>query len=454
MAMASPEGPVLYQGVVRASPAFRLLKQMGWEEGKGLGKDQQGITQHVKVKKKNDNAGIGVDVQQKAASNWAFNTTVFDNILKNLKVQIVDNAEGEPKKDALIVDDKVEKRLQSKKVARPQGRYKKRENGKLVHEYSQTDLRAILGNVEENATEELVCDRQPDHFLVELEERSVSISVKVSDTFCEGFSGTCMTEWEGSKDEDFAEEWWGKKHGFIRGGLLGERTQCNEKTLTDDRVETSDLNTGGWTAEVKREEPPIRSCFCEQDQEKLYNSVQAKATRGYQGLGTQEHSRKIGGPHSMGQKIILHNDDNADSEEQLILVLEEQQGPGFHQNPWASIEKSKRRLKRKELCEYHSEKNTRKLQKQKVVEECSEVLFNGREFDQSKPKWKTLCCQVLRQAPSHTMSIKHLLKHVTGDLSFMPTNSASDSEAALLFFRKKLQKSTRFLIRGSKVSLA
>eukprot|EP00249_Psilotum_nudum_P019337 c27200_g2_i1 orf=250-444(-) len=28
MAMASPEGPVLYQGVVRASPAFRLLKQM------------------------------------------------------------------------------------------------------------------------------------------------------------------------------------------------------------------------------------------------------------------------------------------------------------------------------------------------------------------------------------------------------------------------------------------
>ena len=31
-------------------------------------------------------AGVGVDAQQKAATNWTFNTSTFDNILKNLKV--------------------------------------------------------------------------------------------------------------------------------------------------------------------------------------------------------------------------------------------------------------------------------------------------------------------------------------------------------------------------------
>ena len=29
----------------------------GWQEGEGLGKEKQGITQHVRVSKKTDNSG-------------------------------------------------------------------------------------------------------------------------------------------------------------------------------------------------------------------------------------------------------------------------------------------------------------------------------------------------------------------------------------------------------------
>ncbi|PKI36553.1 hypothetical protein CRG98_043055 [Punica granatum] len=81
--MAAPEAPLCYVGVARQSAAFRLMKQMGWEEGEGLGKDKQGIKGHVRVKNKQDTAGVGSE----KPNPWAFDTAQFDSILKRLKVQ-------------------------------------------------------------------------------------------------------------------------------------------------------------------------------------------------------------------------------------------------------------------------------------------------------------------------------------------------------------------------------
>ncbi|MFS7914397.1 putative G-patch domain-containing protein [Helianthus anomalus] len=55
--MAAPEAPLCYVGVARKSAAFRLMKQMGWEEGEGLGKEKQGIKGHVRVSNKQDTVG-------------------------------------------------------------------------------------------------------------------------------------------------------------------------------------------------------------------------------------------------------------------------------------------------------------------------------------------------------------------------------------------------------------
>nr|XP_029123051.1 uncharacterized protein LOC105054209 isoform X5 [Elaeis guineensis] len=167
--MASPETPALYSGVHRQSAAFRLMKQMGWEEGDGLGKDKQGIKGYVRVKNKQDNKGIGVD---NPSNNWVFDTSQFDNILKRLKVQIAEPEE----KGIVILNCWIEafllspvilglhsfaEALETKevyvksgndrsevnpvpKVTRPQGRYKKRESGKIVNAYSEKDLQGIL----------------------------------------------------------------------------------------------------------------------------------------------------------------------------------------------------------------------------------------------------------------------------------------------------------------------
>jgi hypothetical protein len=81
------EHPVMFQGVAKDSPAFRLMTQMGWEEGKGLGKDKQGIKSHIRVRNpREEKSGVGVYEKEKAASDWTVNTHVFDNILKNLNL--------------------------------------------------------------------------------------------------------------------------------------------------------------------------------------------------------------------------------------------------------------------------------------------------------------------------------------------------------------------------------
>ena len=55
--MVAPESPICYVGVARQSAIFRLMKQMGWEEGEGLGKDKQGIKGYVRVQNKQDTVG-------------------------------------------------------------------------------------------------------------------------------------------------------------------------------------------------------------------------------------------------------------------------------------------------------------------------------------------------------------------------------------------------------------
>ncbi|KAL6049919.1 PIN2/TERF1-interacting telomerase inhibitor 1 isoform X1 [Balamuthia mandrillaris] len=62
---------------------YKMLQRMGWSEGKGLGLNEDGQTEHIKVKKKDNTEGIGVD---HAASSraWLSNSDAFCQILQNL----------------------------------------------------------------------------------------------------------------------------------------------------------------------------------------------------------------------------------------------------------------------------------------------------------------------------------------------------------------------------------
>ncbi|VAI24573.1 unnamed protein product [Triticum turgidum subsp. durum] len=275
--MAAPEAPTCYVGVARQSAAFRLMKQMGWEEGEGLGKDKQGIKGHVRVKQKQDTLGVGVDNPQ---NKWAYDTTQFDDILKKLKVQSTTPAKGKiedvssspdstPKKDKPAKDEVA-------KVTRPQGRYKKRERGKSVRGYSAVDLEGILVRKKENDCE-VDQEVQPSC----MEEPDITIG-------------------QGAVSQAEDVNWWGHKFGYVSGGFLGAKSRKNKKDNSN-----------------------VRQMFGEDDQENLYNLVQDKATSGKQGLGIKDLPMKVGGQRWKGNKTSLGDSDEENSTQSELSEVEE-----------------------------------------------------------------------------------------------------------------------------------
>eukprot|EP00262_Sarcandra_glabra_P001163 TRINITY_DN11180_c1_g1_i1.p1 TRINITY_DN11180_c1_g1~~TRINITY_DN11180_c1_g1_i1.p1 ORF type:complete len:401 (+),score=87.54 TRINITY_DN11180_c1_g1_i1:77-1204(+) len=309
--MAAPEAPLCYVGVAKQSAAFRLMKQMGWEEGEGLGKDKQGIKGYVKVRNKQDTTGVGVD---KAAKHWAFDTTQFDNILKRLKVQVAKPDDGDGEKNAVQVEiqNSTTKDNPAVKTTRPQGRYKKREKGKLVNAYSAKDLQGILGNKLE---EEIQTD--PDQF-GELEP---------SEAFESHISHA-----EGITDKDDSVQWWGHNYGFISGGFLGAESRA-EKT----RSKNSQCHSAAHALDRK-------VGFAEEDQENLYNLVQDKATTGKQGLGIKDRPKKIAGCLWKGKKTSFHDSDSEDSAECSSLAKRQRTEEA------EAGESNEPKLKLKKLC--------------------------------------------------------------------------------------------------------
>ncbi|KAL9670546.1 hypothetical protein QQ045_008099 [Rhodiola kirilowii] len=264
--MASPEAAVCYVGVAKQSAAFRLMKQMGWEEGEGLGKDKQGIKGHIRVKNKQDTVGVGLE----KPNPWAFDTTQFDNILKRLKVQAVQNnteaEEEDEKEDTETAAPKIAQETVAKPT-RPQGRYKRRERGKQVNGYSSKDLEGIL---------------------VKKTDDSPPLDPLVIGNSAEGEST------EGYSIPDAVElpaDWWGHKYGFVSGGYLGAESKKRKLAPADKE----------------------RTMFHEQDQENLYNLVQDKATAGKQGLGIKDRPKKVAGVHFQGKKTALDDSDDEDS---------------------------------------------------------------------------------------------------------------------------------------------
>jgi len=74
-----------------------MLEKMGWKEGKGLGANEDGITEHIKIRKRPENQGIGVDTSN-PSKNWLTTSVAYDSILANLnasyssKVQTTGNS--------------------------------------------------------------------------------------------------------------------------------------------------------------------------------------------------------------------------------------------------------------------------------------------------------------------------------------------------------------------------
>ncbi|CAI2175374.1 11285_t:CDS:10 [Funneliformis geosporum] len=61
---------------------YKMLSKMGWLPGKGLGVNEDGAKEHIKLSLKQDNLGIGAT--KKTIDNWLDNSSAFDSLLKGL----------------------------------------------------------------------------------------------------------------------------------------------------------------------------------------------------------------------------------------------------------------------------------------------------------------------------------------------------------------------------------
>ncbi|CAI5719615.1 unnamed protein product [Peronospora effusa] len=78
--------------------ARRQMKLMGWSEGKGLGKNEQGIKSHVKVKRREELQGVGAEKEavKEQQNQWWYN--VYDRMASKIVVDALSEEEGEAKK--------------------------------------------------------------------------------------------------------------------------------------------------------------------------------------------------------------------------------------------------------------------------------------------------------------------------------------------------------------------
>lgn len=88
---------------------FRMLMKMGWAPGKGLGVNEDGNQEHVKIRLKEDNLGLGAN--KKTSDNWLDNTDSFSRLLADLNARTESaSATPEPESDEQQQDDEKKKK--------------------------------------------------------------------------------------------------------------------------------------------------------------------------------------------------------------------------------------------------------------------------------------------------------------------------------------------------------
>ena len=126
-------------GATNSAPksfGYNLMKKMGWTDGKGLGLNEDGETDHIKVRRKRSNAGLGASKETQSSVANGLNDVLAKLATSNTCVV---SQETKPKIDTKVQNQQP-RRKQRAFLAR-------RAAGKDVSSYSREQLKEILGGV-------------------------------------------------------------------------------------------------------------------------------------------------------------------------------------------------------------------------------------------------------------------------------------------------------------------
>jgi len=130
---------------------FKMMQKMGWKKGKGLGKDETGINQHLKAGRRVVGLGLGASAVENNNTPWLETTNNFASLLSQLQSAGHATAQaGRAALDDSSSDEDVaaqERKAKKRKKSGAKAIYKptKRLKAKDVSQYSAEDLATILG---------------------------------------------------------------------------------------------------------------------------------------------------------------------------------------------------------------------------------------------------------------------------------------------------------------------
>ncbi|EDV24769.1 uncharacterized protein TRIADDRAFT_56912 [Trichoplax adhaerens] len=118
---------------------YRMLNKMGWSAGKGLGIKEDGDSGHIKIKIKNNNLGVGANVNN--CSDWTKQQDDFSVLLSNLN-----NVHGQTTTDNDEANETANNSIfRMAELNGKKAKYHKVLKCKDVQNYSKTDLTCIFG---------------------------------------------------------------------------------------------------------------------------------------------------------------------------------------------------------------------------------------------------------------------------------------------------------------------
>uniref|UniRef100_A0A0K0G2L7 PIN2/TERF1-interacting telomerase inhibitor 1 (inferred by orthology to a human protein) n=1 Tax=Strongyloides venezuelensis TaxID=75913 RepID=A0A0K0G2L7_STRVS len=172
------------------SVAKKLLSKMGWQEGKGLGKDEQGDVEGFKVKSNTTQKGLGYSGEYD--KTWVGHHDDFASILANLNKNKKEKNKNEEessdeeecgKKGNEKTGDDVLNLEERARVSRRRIHYQKFIKRKDLSQATDADKFQIFGKkVKKNVNEDEVDVKEEEEVVVEKEEELVS-SMSMTDYF-------------------------------------------------------------------------------------------------------------------------------------------------------------------------------------------------------------------------------------------------------------------------------
>ncbi|XP_048106388.1 PIN2/TERF1-interacting telomerase inhibitor 1 [Alosa alosa] len=300
----------------------KMLERMGWSKGKGLGKTEQGATEHIKVKVKNNSLGLGTSTSNE--DNWIAHQDDFNQLLADLN-----NCHGQDTTNEPAQEDKQENFSleQKSKSSRKRVHYMKFTKGKDLSSRSETDLACIFGKRSKpSRDQDEDSSGQDSQEEVEKESKAVEPEAVTSSKPEEPESNTVTSTLT-------MQEYFAQRMAQLKKARAGAAVQSTTPSPTDGG--TNGLHTPTpSTSETPVDSPNIS------DTEQQTKKKKRKKKR-----ENDEQSVGVGGVEAM---------------ETVVVASEET----TEQNHSSSSERKKKKKKKKM-------RNTEKEEEEMAVEECA-----------------------------------------------------------------------------------